>query len=132
MMEAIRTLSSNGNWCSVVVVFLAPTGAQREAIAMSYISASVHVGYWSWSVIFRRCLFCQLRKIVSPGLFPPSDGDYMRWSEELAWQPVPVHTVPQTEDFLLNADHTACPRLTRLKQDLEQGEYMRGLMEDKE
>ena len=54
----------------------------------------------------------------------------MRWSEELAWQPVPVHTVPQAEDFLLNPGHTACPRLTRLKQDLEQGEYIRGLMED--
>ena len=54
----------------------------------------------------------------------------MRWSEELAWQPVPVHTVPQAEDILLNPGHTACPRLTRLKQDLEQGEYIRRLMED--
>ena len=54
----------------------------------------------------------------------------MRWSEELAWQPVPVHTVPQAEDILLNPGHTTCPRLTRLKQDLEQGEYIRRLMED--
>ena len=84
-------------------------------------------------VFLRRCLFGQLKHvkhIVSPGLFPPSPGDYMRWSEELAWQPVPVHTVPQAEDILLNPGHTTCPRLTRLKQDLEQGEYIRRLMED--
>ena len=53
----------------------------------------------------------------------------MRWSEELAWQPIPVHTVPTAEDLLLNAGHTACPRLTRLKQDLEQGDDISGLME---
>ena len=54
----------------------------------------------------------------------------MRWSEELAWQPVPVHTVPTAEDFILKASNTACPRLTKLKQDLKQGEYIRGLMGD--
>ena len=67
-----------------------------------------------------------------PGLFPPIPGDYMRWSEELAWQPVPVHTVPTAEDFILKASNTACPRLTRLKQDLKQGEYFRGLMKNNE
>ena len=41
-----------------------------------------------------------------------------------------MSTVPQADDFLLNVRHTACPKLTRLKQDLEQGEYIRGLMED--
>ena len=56
----------------------------------------------------------------------------MSWSEELAWQPVPVHTVPEAEDFLLKASHTACPRLTRLRQELEQGKYFRRLMEDNE
>ena len=67
--------------------------------------------------------------VCDPGLFPPST-DYMKWSKDLAWQPVPVHTVPQAEDSLLNPGHSACPRLTSLRQELEQGEYIRGLMED--
>lgn len=67
-------------------------------------------------------------QVSMAGLFPPSD--YMEWSEDLAWQPVPVHTVPQAEDLLLNPGHSACPRLTSLRQELEQGEYIRGLMED--
>lgn len=62
------------------------------------------------------------------GLFPP--GDSMQWNPELAWQPVPVHTVPQEQDFLLNPGHSACPRLARLKQEVEEGDFVRGLMAD--
>ena len=65
------------------------------------------------------------------GLFPPST-DYMKWSEDLAWQPVPVHTVPQAEDLLLYDGHSACPRLTSLRQEVEQGEDIRRLKEDNE
>ena len=54
----------------------------------------------------------------------------MQWNPELVWQPVPVHTVPQEQDFLLNPGHSACPRLARLKQEVEEGEFVRGLMAD--
>ena len=43
------------------------------------------------------------------GLFPPQ-GDQV-WDEGLAWQPIPVHTVPQDEDYLLSS-HAHCPRYT--------------------
>ena len=41
------------------------------------------------------------------GLFPPQGSQV--WDEELAWQPIPVHTVPQDEDYLLSS-HSHCPR----------------------
>ena len=42
------------------------------------------------------------------GLYPPV-GDQI-WNKELMWQPVPVHTVPLTEDNLLSS-HADCPRM---------------------
>ena len=69
--------------------------------------------------------------VCDPGLFPPST-DYMKWSEDLAWQPVPVHTVPQAEDSLLNPGHSACPRLNTLRREVEESDVIRGLMADHE
>ena len=76
------------------------------------------------------------------GLYPPRPGSDNEWNPALAWQPVPVHTVAQAsrvdisyryfmhirylvditasiqaEDALLSSDHTACPRLTRLRAE---------------
>jgi len=64
------------------------------------------------------------------GLFPPSG--YMEWSPSLAWQPVPVHTVPQAQDLLLNPGHSACPRLNTLRREVEEGDFIRRLMADHE
>lgn len=33
------------------------------------------------------------------GLFPPSDEE--KWSDEIPWQPIPVHTVPTELDHVL-------------------------------
>ena len=41
------------------------------------------------------------------GLYPPAG--YWQWNQDLAWQPIPVHTVPQEEDTLLSS-HATCPR----------------------
>ena len=41
------------------------------------------------------------------GLFPPQGSQV--WDEKLPWQPIPVHTVPQDEDYLLSS-HAHCPR----------------------
>jgi len=49
------------------------------------------------------------------GLYPPTDTQ--RWNRQLAWQPIPVHTVPQSEDDLLSS-HAACPRFDQLQAEL--------------
>lgn len=55
------------------------------------------------------------------GLFPPDVNQ--TWSPSLAWQPIPVHTVPQEEDYLLSS-HADCPRFTQLQEEIEKGEWM--------
>ena len=54
------------------------------------------------------------------GLFPPSG--YMQWNPDLVWQPIPIHTMPQSQDYLLSVEHTACPRLTKLRKDARNSE----------
>ena len=55
------------------------------------------------------------------GLFPPDSEQ--TWNPSLAWQPIPVHTVPQSEDYLLSS-HADCPRFTELQEEIEKGEWM--------
>ena len=69
-------------------------------------------------------------RVLTSGLFPP--GGYMEWSPSLAWQPVPVHTVPQAQDVLLNPGHSACPRLNTMRREVEEGDFIRQLMADHE
>ena len=42
---------------------------------------------------------------VLAGIYPPSTTD---WNSTMGWQPIPVHTVPQPEDYLL-LGNTPCP-----------------------
>ncbi len=61
------------------------------------------------------------KSVCDPGLFPPTT-DYMKWSEDLAWQPVPVHTVPQAEDLLRVVVETVgqnCGKLGELGGELQ-------------
>lgn len=48
----------------------------------------------------------------------------MEWNPDLAWQPVPVHTVDHETDVLLNAHQTLCPKLNRLRQEVELGQIV--------
>lgn len=41
------------------------------------------------------------------GLYPPTGNQV--WNNNLMWQPIPVHTVPQEEDNLLSS-HAKCPK----------------------
>ena len=42
------------------------------------------------------------------GLFPPAGPQV--WDPLLPWQPIPVHTVPMDQEYLLNKMHSFCPR----------------------
>ena len=48
------------------------------------------------------------------GMFPPS-GDEV-WNDSQPWQPVPIHTVPYSEDYLLNS-FMRCPRYDQLYKE---------------
>jgi len=61
------------------------------------------------------------------GLFPPEG--YQRFSPDLPWQPVPVHTLPQAEDYLLSS-HANCPRFDELQEEVRRGEEMGRLYEE--
>eukprot|EP00092_Neocalanus_flemingeri_P066447 GFUD01080948.1.p1 GENE.GFUD01080948.1~~GFUD01080948.1.p1 ORF type:complete len:411 (-),score=130.18 GFUD01080948.1:107-1339(-) len=62
------------------------------------------------------------------GLYPPSG--YWKWNPHLAWQPIPVHTVPGQWDTLLATNQAGCPRLTQLRKELEDGPFMKSIYED--
>lgn len=60
------------------------------------------------------------------GLYPPTPSQ--RWNKDLAWQPIPVHTVKESEDFLLSS-HADCPRFTRLQKELLRSQEFRDIYE---
>lgn len=61
------------------------------------------------------------------GLFPPHG--YLQFDPDLAWQPVPVHTVPKSLDALLSS-HATCPRFDELQKELEESKFMKDLYTD--
>ena len=62
------------------------------------------------------------------GLFPPAG--YWKWNPELAWQPIPIHTVPISQDTLLYNHHTECPKLDVKKNQLKLSTYMASIYTD--
>ncbi|XP_028606855.2 lysosomal acid phosphatase-like isoform X2 [Podarcis muralis] len=50
------------------------------------------------------------------GLFPPKGNQI--WNKEIAWQPIPVHTVPRSEERLLHYPvHAPCPKFGQLLKE---------------
>lgn len=50
-------------------------------------------------------------EVLAAGLFPPIGDE--NWNKEINWQPIPVHTIPLTQEKLL-AWNIPCPRLIYL------------------
>ncbi|XP_007444284.1 prostatic acid phosphatase-like, partial [Python bivittatus] len=48
------------------------------------------------------------------GLFPPSASE--AWNRDIHWQPIPVHTVPLSEEKLLMYPNFHCPHFNELLQ----------------
>ncbi|XP_077347644.1 prostatic acid phosphatase-like isoform X5 [Lithobates pipiens] len=46
------------------------------------------------------------------GLFPPTGRQV--WNASIAWQPIPVHTIPQSQDNMLFISTDSCPRFAQL------------------
>ncbi|XP_015263064.1 PREDICTED: prostatic acid phosphatase-like [Gekko japonicus] len=56
------------------------------------------------------------------GLFPPTGGQV--WNQRIAWQPVPVHTLPRKQDRLLYYPILDCPRFLKLlKETMDSGAF---------
>ncbi|XP_006158561.1 prostatic acid phosphatase isoform X2 [Tupaia chinensis] len=59
-------------------------------------------------------------------LFPPEGASV--WNPSLLWQPVPVHTVPISEDLLLHQPFMNCPRFQELRREtLKSEEFQKRL-----
>lgn len=64
-------------------------------------------------------------EVTLAGLFPP-EGDAI-WNGELLWQPIPVHTIPRSSDYVLNAEAT-CPRFNEALKRYEQSPEHQALL----
>ncbi|XP_075696277.1 testicular acid phosphatase homolog isoform X1 [Rhinoderma darwinii] len=49
------------------------------------------------------------------GLYPPNGTQ--QWNQDIPWQPIPVHTVPVSQDRLLKFPSNDCPRFYELMKD---------------
>jgi len=58
------------------------------------------------------------------GLFPPRG--YLKFDPTLNWQPVPIHTVDQSDDYLLSS-HANCPKFEELHAQVLEGQTMKSI-----
>lgn len=54
----------------------------------------------------------QSAECTMAGLFPPNSDEEL-WNPHLFWQPIPIHTRPLDDDYLLNS-FVECPRFHQL------------------
>ena len=50
------------------------------------------------------------------GMFPPTATD--KWNEQLNWNPIPVHVVPESSDYLIGGSLPKCPTFEKVLNDL--------------
>lgn len=60
------------------------------------------------------------------GLYPPS-GEQI-WRPDLMWQPIPIHTIPLDDDYLL-WPLASCPRHTQLFDQYMNSVEMKSIMQ---
>lgn len=60
-------------------------------------------------------------------MFPPSDDEI--WNNELNWQPIPIHTIPLSEDYLLNS-FVPCPRFDHMFKEHMESMEIKSLLEN--
>ncbi|XP_026705144.1 lysosomal acid phosphatase [Athene cunicularia] len=92
-------------------VVLRPSATAYRSVANGALSLS-------WQ-IFIRSTDCD-RTLMSAeanlaGLYPP-EGQQM-FNPNISWQPIPVHTVPESEERLLKFPLTPCPRYEQLQNE---------------
>lgn len=64
------------------------------------------------------------------GLFPPLSDDEV-WNPQIAWQPIPIHSIPKRFDYVVNGE-TYCPRFNEaLKEYQQTPEYQNVFIEHK-
>ncbi|KAJ8956322.1 hypothetical protein NQ318_015060 [Aromia moschata] len=61
------------------------------------------------------------------GLYPPKDAQV--WNKKLPWQPVPVHTIPKTEDQVLYMNSN-CTRFSDLYKDQYDADFFKQVNEE--
>ena len=54
------------------------------------------------------------------GMFPPTAID--KWNSQLNWNPIPVHVVPESEDYLIGLILPKCPTFDKELNDLVNSE----------
>lgn len=58
-------------------------------------------------------------------LFPPKDNQV--WNEDLLWQPIAVHSLPQQIDPYID-NESACPRYLKARKEYEQSPEILALL----
>lgn len=59
------------------------------------------------------------------GLYPPNEQE--KWHPNLAWQPIPVHTIPKSEDRLLYM-MSNCPKYMKLYMQFRESKYYKDFL----
>jgi len=61
------------------------------------------------------------------GLYPPTEKQ--TWNPSLKWQPIPVHTLPREQDYILTVE-SKCPLYDKLSAELEQSKEIKDMIKD--
>lgn len=71
-------------------------GNPYQLLNASYNRSEVHIR----STDYDRTLMSAYSNLA--GLYPPAGAQL--WNKDIPWQPIPVHTIPLADDYLLNTD----------------------------